>query len=434
VTGRKGTQRERLLNAALEVVASDGYAASTIASVIAHAGVSRPTFYDYFADKDDCLLAAAAGIHGRLLAAVAEAVAEAVERGSAEHAIRSAIAALVEFAASEPVAARVLMNETLAGGPRALDARDEQLAQLAMLVTDAQARADADRPTPDVPARMMLGASHRLLAARLRSDEQSLDGLTGELLRWSASYELPASQHRWSSLTPSPPAPPSPLVAHTPLRPPSPLRGGRHSKEQILENHRQRLMFATAEAVLEKGYTATSIADIVKIAGLDHRAFSSVFADREAAYMAFAEHGFERTMAVTAGGFFTGAGWPQRSWEAGRAFTQFLQKNPTLAVLFLESYAVGPHASKRIDELLNAFTLFLQLGYEEARDGRHPSPVALEAIATTNFEMCYHQARKSPGPQLTELQPHSIFISLAPFIGTAAANRFIDETLARDHG
>ncbi|HEX5851705.1 MAG TPA: TetR/AcrR family transcriptional regulator [Solirubrobacteraceae bacterium] len=426
-TGRKDTQRARLLNAAVDVVARDGYARATIASVIAQAGVSRPTFYDYFSDKDDCLLAATAEVHRRLYAATALAL----ERGAPEHAIRSAIATLVEFARSEPAAARMLINEALAGGPRALDARDEQIAELAQLVRTVQARAPAGRATPDVSVRMMLGAIHRLLATRLRDESQSMEGLADELQRWSESYELPRGQHRWSSLAPAPAAPPSPLVARTPLRPPAPLRGGRHSKEKTAENHRQRLMFAAAEAARQKGYTAMSIADIVKIAGLDHRAFASVFADKKDAYMAIAEHGFERTMAVTAGAFFSGSSWPERTWEAGRAFTQFLQNNPAITIIFVESYAVGPNASKRFDDLLNAFTLFLQLGYEEARDGRHPSSVALEAIATTNFEMGYHQARGSAGPQITELQPHSIFVLLAPFIGPDAANRFIDEQLPR---
>jgi AcrR family transcriptional regulator len=426
--GRKDTQRTRLLRAAVDVVTRDGYPAATIASVIAQAGVSRPTFYDYFSDKDACLLAAAADAHRRLL----DATARNLARGAPEPAARSAIAALVEFARADPVAARMLTKETLAGGPRALDARDEQIAELASLVTGAQAHTSPRLNAPDISVRAMLGAIYRLLAARLRSADPDLEGLTDELQRWSESYELPRDRHRWSSLQPSPAATPSPWSTQTPLRPPPPLPGRRHSKDKLAENHRQRLMFATAEAVRQKGYSATSIADIVKVAGLDHRAFASVFADKQEAYMAVTELSFARAMAVTAGAFFSGSSWPERTWEAGNAFTQFLQKNPTLTVVFVESYAVGPEASKRLDELLNAFTLFLQLGFEEASDDRHPSPIALEAIAATNFEMGYLQVRGHAGPRFNELQPHSIFILLAPFIGPREANRFIDQKLARD--
>src|ERR1700733_912081 len=45
---RKSTQRERLLNGMIEVADRRGYAGASVSAVIAEAGVSRPTFYDYF--------------------------------------------------------------------------------------------------------------------------------------------------------------------------------------------------------------------------------------------------------------------------------------------------------------------------------------------------------------------------------------------------
>src|ERR1700679_1120423 len=54
---RKGTQRERLLDGMLLAAVRRGYAGANVAQVIAQAGVSRPTFYEYFADRDDCFLA-----------------------------------------------------------------------------------------------------------------------------------------------------------------------------------------------------------------------------------------------------------------------------------------------------------------------------------------------------------------------------------------
>ncbi len=44
--------------------------------------------------------------------------------------------------------------------------------------------------------------------------------------------------------------------------------------------------------------------------------------------MAVHELGLQQTLALTAEAFFTGASWPERLWEAGRAFTQFLEINP----------------------------------------------------------------------------------------------------------
>src|SRR3954447_24211790 len=51
------SQRGRLLDAMAEAVAQHGYGATTVAHVVALAGVSRKTFYEHFADKEDCFLA-----------------------------------------------------------------------------------------------------------------------------------------------------------------------------------------------------------------------------------------------------------------------------------------------------------------------------------------------------------------------------------------
>ncbi|MGB8875435.1 MAG: helix-turn-helix domain-containing protein, partial [Solirubrobacteraceae bacterium] len=67
-------QRARMLDAMVEAVADKGYARVTVADVIERAGVSRKTFYEQFANKEECFLAAYdAGVDG-LLAAIDEAL------------------------------------------------------------------------------------------------------------------------------------------------------------------------------------------------------------------------------------------------------------------------------------------------------------------------------------------------------------------------
>ncbi|MCW2988568.1 MAG: transcriptional repressor BetI, partial [Solirubrobacterales bacterium] len=52
------SQRDRLLEATMQVVAEKGYAATTVADLTKRAGISRTTFYELFADKEACFLAA----------------------------------------------------------------------------------------------------------------------------------------------------------------------------------------------------------------------------------------------------------------------------------------------------------------------------------------------------------------------------------------
>ena len=51
-------QRERIITALVDTVAERGYNATTVAHITKAASVSRRTFYEHFADKEACFLAA----------------------------------------------------------------------------------------------------------------------------------------------------------------------------------------------------------------------------------------------------------------------------------------------------------------------------------------------------------------------------------------
>ena len=59
-------QRERLIDAMIDVAASQGYVSASVARVSRAAGVSSETFYEHFQDREDCLLAAYRAVATRL--------------------------------------------------------------------------------------------------------------------------------------------------------------------------------------------------------------------------------------------------------------------------------------------------------------------------------------------------------------------------------
>jgi AcrR family transcriptional regulator len=198
----------------------------------------------------------------------------------------------------------------------------------------------------------------------------------------------------------------------------------------MTENRRLRILFAAAEIAERKGYRAATIAEITERAGVERRSFDRVFADKQELLAAVHELTYEHVMAATAGAFFTEASWPERIWDAEVAFIQSIEQYPTLThVGFVETHAAGPIAAQRLDELLLAFTFFLQEGYQCEPQGNPPSPLALEAIAATNFEIAYTLTRGIANSTMAGLLPHVTFMSLVPFLGPAEANRFIDQKL-----
>lgn len=67
---KKRATRDALVAAGLELFTRDGYAATSVEAIAAHAGVSRRTFFRYFADKDELVFADDADLIAVVLSAV----------------------------------------------------------------------------------------------------------------------------------------------------------------------------------------------------------------------------------------------------------------------------------------------------------------------------------------------------------------------------
>ena len=124
--GRKSTQRARLLASVIAVVGREGYAGASVSRIIAEAGVSRPTFYEYFKDKESCFLEALDDVHARLMERVRQRVAE----NPPQLALHASLGAIVELASTEHDRALFLTSQAMGAGPRALEARDAGIGEI----------------------------------------------------------------------------------------------------------------------------------------------------------------------------------------------------------------------------------------------------------------------------------------------------------------
>ena len=422
---RKRTQRERLLKGMVEATNRRGYAGASVSAVIAEAGVSRPTFYDYFADRDDCFQASIEDVQQELLGAVKQAL----QGRPAQAAMAGAVKTLVAYASAEPARARFLMSESLTGPAGALDVHDRGITEIAAAIEDAQAGSAPEEALPDLDARVLIGGVYRMLGTRLRRGEAAISKLTESLLAWVATYERPAGQRRWQTLSPTPAPARSPHVPNVSIpQRPDVLPPGRPrlSRHEIAENHRLRILYATARMAEQKGYTATTVEDIIKLARVDGRSFYRHFSDKQEAFTAVHELGFQEVMDVTAKAFFAAEGWPERSWEAARALTQLLQENPLVAHIgFVEAYAIGPSAVQRVEDSHIAFMFFLQEGLVHTPQASPPSRVAIEAIVSGIFEIIYLQIRAADEPQIASMLGDIMHLWLTPFLGVKEADAFI---------
>ena len=174
-------QRERLIAGLAEAIAENGYAGTTIAHITRHAAVSRRTFYEHFASKDECFVAA----YDTVMAELRERVAAGL-RGRGRLAARGQgrdRRRCSRFLAAEPNLARLCMVEALVAGPVVVERYD---AAIQSFVPYFQSGREG-RP-PEVLARlsptteealvggMMSLISRRIIAGKTEELEELLPG------------------------------------------------------------------------------------------------------------------------------------------------------------------------------------------------------------------------------------------------------------------
>jgi AcrR family transcriptional regulator len=201
-------QRLRILRAMSEVAAQRGAGAVTVAHIVARAGISRRTFYDLFADREACFLAA----FQEALSQASATVLPAWERaGSWRERVRGALWATLVFFDSHPAAARLCVIEALAAGPRALERRQELVRRLVLAVDEGRAEVPKSaRQPPPLTADGVVGAVLSVIHSRLlASRREPLAGLLGELMGMVALPYLGPAGARREMERPTPPSLPT---------------------------------------------------------------------------------------------------------------------------------------------------------------------------------------------------------------------------------
>jgi AcrR family transcriptional regulator len=117
---RRSEQHERILAAARDTFATRGFANASIDEIVARARVSRSTFYVFFENKEECLLAVYRSGLERFGGEIAAAAAASAERGLDPQALlREEVRATLAAYAADPALARVVLIEIVGVSPAA---------------------------------------------------------------------------------------------------------------------------------------------------------------------------------------------------------------------------------------------------------------------------------------------------------------------------
>ena len=164
-------QRARIIAAAIEAVAEQGYAGLTVAEVVLRARISRRTFYELYDDREDCFIAA----FEEALARVRGPVVEAYEAGGEtwRGRIEAGLLALLAFCDEQPAFARLLIVDALAAGPAVLERRAGAVKALVRAVDRGRREPGRGRDPGPLTAEGVVGAVLAVLHTRLQETWQS---------------------------------------------------------------------------------------------------------------------------------------------------------------------------------------------------------------------------------------------------------------------
>ncbi len=173
-------QRSRLLAGAVATIDELGYPQATVGQITGRARLSRRTFYQMFANRDECF---AAVLEELVATVVGELAAASIEGLPWRERVRTGVWRILAFFDREPALARVCVVQALRAGPLVLGRREAVLAQLAGVIDEGRTDGGRGDGLTPVTAEGVVGAAFAILYSRLsRGESEPLTGLLGELM------------------------------------------------------------------------------------------------------------------------------------------------------------------------------------------------------------------------------------------------------------
>ena len=113
-------------------------------------------------------------------------------------------------------------------------------------------------------------------------------------------------------------------------------------RDRVARNQRARLYGAMIEAVARRGYGATSVADLLKLAGVSRRSFYELFSNKEDCFLSTHDSVVARSRKIMLEAWSSERGWANRLHSSCNALLEDVASSPKAARLVLvESLGIG---------------------------------------------------------------------------------------------
>jgi TetR/AcrR family transcriptional regulator len=407
-------QRARIHGAMVEAVARGGYEGTSVKQVIGLAGVSRRSFYEQFANKQECFL-----ITFDLLA-----------RRELEHAKRAyldaggplqerALAAFRQFAQTieedRNAIVLVALEAQRAGPAGVLRLRKATTACERMLARGfAESPGTTSLPLPIV--RGIVGGLHGITSSFLRRSSADGTGLAEEMLRWTLLFQTPGAQDMSERMAAG-------VAAR--MREISSAYGHRlGGAEDASRDERTRLLQGILRLVTRDDYRALSAPQIADEANLSIDVFCEQFADKQDCFLSALDMIGDDLLAIAADPDLVSSDWARAVRRVLAQLMRYLADHPLKArTIAQETFFAGNEAMERTVELSQSIATLLTEGAPAEADGRYTT----DAVAGAIWHTIRCQVAGGRIELLPALSDHLAYVVLAPYIGAEDAVEVVTE-------
>jgi AcrR family transcriptional regulator len=435
------SERERIVEAVVEIAAERGYGETTVEAIVEHAGLDRSAFERHFRGKYDCFISAWQDLNEECL----ETMVRAYE--SAEHwpdRLRAVAEQIVRGLRDDPSRASFGV-EVLAAGDAARARRDMTMRVVAGLIDAGRNQMEDPEAVPHTTAEALAGSAYGQIYSRVvRGAVDELPALVPQLMSAAVmpylGVEAAMDELRRDSGTPErygrgvarkkgaeKPAKPADSAEEYPPEL-ARLPPGRHGlpREFVTHNQRERLIAGLAEAIAEHGYSGTTIAHITRAAAVSRRTFYEHFESKDECFVAAYDAVMGELRERVSEAFEESDDWPQSIRAGIDAMLEFLAANPALARLcMVEALVAGPAVVERYDAAIQSFVPYFQKG----REGRSPevlsrlSATTEEALVGGMVSLISRRIIAGKAEELEDLLPDLVEFTLTPYLGSAEASK-----------
>ncbi|MHB2001214.1 MAG: TetR/AcrR family transcriptional regulator [Solirubrobacteraceae bacterium] len=397
-------QRARICGAVIEIVARGGYGALTVREIVRLAGVSTHTFYEHYADKEECFRDTYALIARRS----AQRVLAAQAGGEGwEHGLRAGFRAFAQQLASERKAARLALVEAFGGGRGARERMRSAIGLYEGILASSFSHAPDGAEVPPLLVKGIVSGVARVARTRVMEGRgEELPEIVGELVDWALALRRPQA------------------AAVAALR--GSCEPSRHAERPITRraapgerDDRQRLIDAALALAASEGYASLTGPRLRALAGIPRKRFLEYFEDAEECFSVGVAQLSRRAMGIAVAVGRSGPDWPRGVYRTIHELCVLVLADPVYAKLaFVESLAPGPEGVRSRDATSSSVARAVRASAPAAA---RPSELAAEASVGAIWGLIHRHVAAGQARRLPACAPLLAYFAIAPTIGAQDA-------------